>query len=253
MVRDQVVPILQSILPPAGSRQIRSFHTLGVPESIVEEMVGRELLAISGMELGYCARPGAVDIRCIGTREMLERAGEIINSKLGENVVCEGDRSVEEEVVARLIQSGAKLATAESCTGGLIANRVTNVPGASAVFLTGFVTYANESKTRELGVPAELIAAHGAVSEEVATAMAEGALRVSGADFAISCTGIAGPGGGTETKPVGTCHIAIARKTGPTITQHLFYPNDRETFKNQVAQTALDRLRRILPFTRFSP
>ena len=177
---------------------------------------------------------------------MLERAAVIVKEKMGANLVSEDNRSVEEVVVQELSRTGAKLAIAESCTGGFIAHTITNVPGASEVLLAGFVTYANESKIRELGVPSELIAGHGAVSEEVAKAMAEGALRVSGADYAISSTGIAGPGGGTEAKPVGTCFTAIAKRSGETVAQKLFYPSDRETFKGLVTQAALDQLRRAL-------
>jgi nicotinamide-nucleotide amidase len=246
MVQDAVLPILKTILPQSAGRLMRTFHILGVGESNVEDLVGEQLLAIEGLELGYCARPGAVDIRCVGTEPMLAQAAAIVQAKLGANIVSDDARSVEEVVVHGLQKAGVKLAIAESCTGGLISHRVTNVPGASEVFLAGFVTYSNQSKTRELGVPAELIAAHGAVSAEVATAMAEGALRVSGADYAISTTGIAGPGGGSEAKPVGTCFVAVARAGGQTLAQKLFYPTDRETFKNQVAQSALDRLRRAL-------
>ena len=246
MFRNQVVPLLKKILPNEERHQVRSFHILGVGESNVEDLVGEELLAIAGMELGYCARPGAVDIRCIGTPEMLDQAGQIIKSKLAANLVSEDSRSIEQVVVEGLAHSGAKLAIAESCTGGFIAHRITNVPGASEVLLAGFVTYSNESKTRELGVPAELIAAHGAVSHEVAAAMAEGALRVSGADYAIATTGIAGPGGGSEAKPVGTVFTAVARKSAEPLVQKLFFPTDRETFKNQVAQSALDQVRKLL-------
>ena len=246
MVQDQVVPILRTILPEGAKREMRTYHILGVGESNVEDLIGAELLAIQGMELGYCARPGTVDIRCIGTPEMLEQAGAIIKGKLAANLVSEDNRSIEQVVVERLIKTRAKLAIAESCTGGYIAHRITNVPGASEVFLAGFVTYSNESKSRELGVPSELIEAHGAVSRQVATAMAEGALRVSGADYAIATTGIAGPGGGSEAKPVGTVFTALARKGGQTSVQKLFYPTDRETFKTQVAQSALEQLRKAI-------
>ena len=109
---------------------------------------------------------------------------------------------------------GLKIATAESCTGGLIAAILTEVPGSSDVFERGFVTYSNESKTEQLGVPAELIAQHGAVSEEVARAMAAGALKHSRADIAVAVTGVAGPGGGTTAKPVGLVHLVAARHGG---------------------------------------
>ncbi len=109
-----------------------------------------------------------------------------------------------------------KLATAESCTGGLIAGALTEIAGSSDVFERGFVTYSNDAKSASLGVPAEMIAGRGAVSEHVARAMAEGALRKSLADIAIACTGIAGPGGGSHGKPVGLVHIAVARGDGVT-------------------------------------
>ena len=112
-------------------------------------------------------------------------------------------------------QESLRIATAESCTGGLIAAVLTEVPGSSDVFERGFVTYSNAAKTEMLGVPAELIAAHGAVSEAVARAMAEGALARSAADIAVSVTGVAGPGGGTENKPVGLVHIGAMRRGGP--------------------------------------
>ena len=132
-----------------------------------------------------------------------------------------------------MIALGKTVATAESCTGGLIANRLTNVPGSSEAFTHGWVTYANEAKIGQLHVPAETIETYGAVSEETARAMAEGALAESGSDLAISVTGIAGPSGGTDEKPVGT-----ARK--------VFHPRNRKDFKQSVAQSALDLVRRNL-------
>ena len=114
-----------------------------------------------------------------------------------------------------------KLATAESCTGGLIAALLTEIPGSSDVVERGFVTYSNEAKTEELGVPADLIAAHGAVSEPVARAMAEGALTHSHADLAVSVTGVAGPGGGSAAKPVGLVHLGLARRGAPALHQEL--------------------------------
>jgi len=134
------------------------------------------------------------------------------------------------------------LALAESCTGGLIANRVTNVAGASAVFLGGLVTYSNQAKQDLLGVRPETLASHGAVSEETATEMAEAVRRALGADYALAVTGIAGPSGGTPTKPVGTVYIALA-STAPTQVEHRFNPLDRETFKRMVSEQALALLR----------
>jgi nicotinamide-nucleotide amidase len=138
------------------------------------------------------------------------------------------------------------LAIAESCTGGLLANRITNVPGASEVFLAGYVTYANSAKKDILGVIPKLIDEHGAVSEPVAGAMAEGARARAGADYALATTGIAGPAGGTPEKPVGTVFIGLAAAGHDTIVQRHFFPNERETFKQQTAQAAFDLLRRQL-------
>jgi nicotinamide-nucleotide amidase len=137
------------------------------------------------------------------------------------------------------------LALAESCTGGAIANRVTNVPGASSVFPGGVVAYSNEAKQKFLGVRAETLKQHGAVSEAVACEMAEGARKKFGADFAIAVTGIAGPGGGTKDKPVGTVFIALAGEFGAMVERKL-NACEREAFKQLTAQQALEMLRRRL-------
>ena len=137
------------------------------------------------------------------------------------------------------------LAVAESCTGGFLAHRLTNVPGASEIFLAGYVTYSNEAKVAMLGVPSSAIVEYGAVSERVARAMAEGAREKSGATFALATTGIAGPGGGSVQKPVGTVYVALAGG-GETVVRHLFFPTDRETFKQLATQMALNLLRERL-------
>ncbi|MCE9610292.1 MAG: competence/damage-inducible protein A [Chthoniobacter sp.] len=245
MFTDSVRPILEKVLPPRPDSTMRSYRTAGLGESAVEELVGAPLLAL-GLEVGYCARPGEVDLRLIGPDAALARAEAVVVEKLGPHIVSRDSRELENIVVDLLTERGETLAVAESCTGGLLAHRVTNVPGASAVFLQGFVTYANAAKTRTLGVPAELLHAHGAVSAEVATAMAEGARAAAGTDHALATTGIAGPGGGSEAKPVGTAFIALATKLGPTIVQHHRLSRDRATFKDLATQTALDLLRRQL-------
>jgi nicotinamide-nucleotide amidase len=243
MVGEYVVPMLRKIVPEQKKTEMRVFRTAGLGESHVEEIVGEQLLAL-GIELGYCARPGEVEIRVIGSPDQIGQADAIIRNRLGENLVSDDLRTLEEVIVARLAERGETLAIAESCTGGAIANRITNVPGSSAVFLQGFVTYANEAKTRALGIPAEMIEEHGAVSAPIARAMAEGAVRAGGADFAISTTGIAGPGGGTEKKPVGTVFVALASKHQETVVEKLFFPTDRQRFKELVSQMALNLLRR---------
>ena len=143
-----------------------------------------------------------------------------------------------------LAARGETLALAESCTGGYLANRITNVPGASKVFAAGFVTYSNASKSSSLGVDVALIEKHGAVSEEVARAMAEGARRKGGTAHALATTGIAGPAGGSIEKPVGTVFVSLASTDRETIVEKLFFPSDRETFKRLVEHAAFDLLRR---------
>ncbi len=243
MFRNVVAPMLKALAPGGVVFESRRWLVVGLGESKVESMVGGELLAVPGLELGYCARPGAVEVRCIGGPEALAAAAAMIAARLPAQVAGEGGAPLEEVVVHRLTELGKTLATAESCTGGCLAHRITNVPGASEVFVEGFVTYSNQAKTRALGVPADLIAMHGAVSEPVARAMAEGAMRAAQADFGLATTGIAGPGGGTPEKPVGTVFIAIAICDGETRVERHSYAMDRVTFKELAAQTALDMLR----------
>jgi nicotinamide-nucleotide amidase len=145
------------------------------------------------------------------------------------------------EIAKILRNSGLTLSVAESCSGGLIAKRITDIPGSSGYFLFGAVTYSNDSKERVLGVPAELLEKHGAVSSEVAQAMAEGVRRVSGSDIAVATTGIAGPDGGSQEKPVGTVFIAIDSPEGcKTFRLHL--EGDRNTIREATAEAALQLL-----------
>ncbi len=139
--------------------------------------------------------------------------------------------------------SGIMLATAESCTGGLIAGCLTEIAGSSAVVDRGFVTYSNEAKNEMLGIPMDLIIAHGAVSEPVARAMAEGALERSRAGITIAVTGVAGPGGGTETKPVGLVHFGCAGRNGETLAAHHIFPGDRAAIRHETIRTALAMIR----------
>ena len=136
------------------------------------------------------------------------------------------------------------MATAESCTGGLIANRVTNVPGSSAVFVAGYICYANSAKVDMLKIDRRIIEEHGAVSEPVARALADGARACAGSDYALATTGIAGPAGGFTEKPVGTVYVGLASGESDTKVKKFFFPTDRETFKQLVAQSALELLRR---------
>ena len=235
--------LFRSLLPRTGATQCRVFKVAGLPESVVEDKVAPVLDGLPDIELGYCARPGEVEVRVIGPQ--LDEAEQRIRQALGENIFGTGNDRMEDVVVRLLAASGKTIVTAESCTGGLIANRLTNVPGSSNVFLNGWVTYSNAAKQRDLGVREETLKAFGAVSEPVAREMAEGARQRSGADFALSATGIAGPDGGTPDKPVGLVFIGLASAT-KTQVQRWQLAFDRETFKFFVSQTALDMLRREL-------
>lgn len=157
-----------------------------------------------------------------------------------------GNKKILEVIVGNLLKNkGYRLAIAESCTGGLISNRITNVPGSSQWFDRGYITYSNRSKTEELLVPAALINKYGAVSKEAALAMAKAARRKSGADIAVAVTGIAGPTGATREKLIGTLHIAIDGHDGSRH-RELYLKGDRLLFKEQAANGALDMLKEYL-------
>ena len=149
-------------------------------------------------------------------------------------------------LLAMLRARGVMLATAESCTGGLIAGALTHVPGSSDVVDRGFVTYSNAAKTEMLDVPPALIAAEGAVSEPVAAAMAEGAIRRSRADVAVSVTGVAGPGGGSAGKPVGLVWFGCARRGMPAVTMQMVFPGDRAAVRAQTVDAAFALVRRVI-------
>src|SRR5207249_5808784 len=193
MFRKFAMPILQSIIQVPLSVERRSYSIAGMGESLVEKAIGEKVLAIPGIELGYCARPGEVEVRIIGEPNAIQMADAIIRSELGVSIFSAGDEALEAVVVKLLKHRKETLATAESCTGGFIANCITNVPGASEVFLAGYVTYANSAKSDILNVDPKLIQTHGAVSELVARAMAEGARARAGSTYALATTGIAGP------------------------------------------------------------
>lgn len=246
MMEALVEPRLRSLLPDGASRAIRYFKVTGLGESDIVERVEKKLEAIPGLILGYCIRQGDVDVRLSGQPGPVEAGTAIVNEHLGDHIVSTDRRLIEEVIVQTLAERGQWVATAESCTGGFLANRITDVSGASRVYGHGFITYANEAKEKHLGVSADMLAQHGAVSEPVACAMAEGALRTSGADHALSLTGIAGPTGGTEDKPVGTVFIGLASKGADTKVIKCFFPGTRDRFKLLASQSALDLLRRRL-------
>lgn len=251
MFTDQVAPILRA--KHAASDQIASriLRTTGLGESLVEQRLENPLAPWlkRGLELGLCASPGEVDIHLTARGPdaalTVAEAAKTARAVTGEHVYGEGEEELEQVIVRLLKERGQTLALAESCTGGHIANRITDVPGASQVLLAGLVAYSNAAKERFLGVKAASLAAHGAVSEAVAREMAIGAHRHTGADHALAVTGIAGPSGGSPDKPAGTVFIALADKDGAQIVRNL-NPFDRSTFKRVTSQQALEMLRRKL-------
>jgi nicotinamide-nucleotide amidase len=240
------IPILKSIIEVPLSVERKSYSIAGMGESLVEKAIGEKVLAIPGIELGYCARPGEVEVRVVGDRKAIQSADVVIRGELGLSIFSDNDEALEEVVVRLLKQRKQTLATAESCTGGLIANQITNVSGASEVFLAGYVTYANSAKSDVLNVDSKLIDKHGAVSETIARALAEGVRTRAASKYGLATTGIAGPTGGSDEKPVGTVYIALASGDSETVTRKFLFPTDRETFKQLATQAALDLLRRRL-------
>jgi nicotinamide-nucleotide amidase len=246
MYHAEVVPRLRAL---AGVEELHEALVLkftGIGESDFHQGIDALLAAVPGLEYGYCAHIGEVDLRLIGSAVALEAGRKIALESFEKFLISDDESSLEKTVVRLLKQRGMKLASAESCTGGLIANRITNVPGASEVFTHGFVTYSNAAKSGMLGVSPPDLETHGAVSEAVARAMADGALGKSGADIAVSVTGIAGPDGGSEDKPVGTAWIAVAMKGCLTEACRVYHPRNRKDFKLAVSQSALEAVRRRL-------
>jgi nicotinamide-nucleotide amidase len=250
MFDDAVVPWLGREFP-AETFVCRTLRSTGIGESRVQEMIeaGVQPFVQAGLQVGYCARPGAVDVRLAAggapAARLVQAGAAVVQEILRGHIFGFDDDEMEAVVVRLLTRRKRTLALAESCTGGNIAHRLTNVPGASVVFLGGAVSYANSAKETLLGVRAESLRQHGAVSEAVAREMAAGARARFGSDFALAVTGIAGPAGGTMEKPVGTVFIALASAGGVTVEQRL-NPWDRVTFKDVTGTQALELLRRKL-------
>lgn len=235
-------------------RAVRAFRCVGIAESAL----GERLLPIEqepGVEVRYSVEEaaGTIEVRLLAdaagadAEARAEALAERAHVLIGAHHVCAtGEASLAESVGQLLLERGLTVASAESCTGGRIAAALTAIPGISAAFLEGAVTYSNEAKTRLLGVPADLIAARGAVSQEVARAMATGARERAGADLAVATTGVAGPGGGSAEKPVGLVHIAVATRAGAVHHVERRYPGDRDQVQARSTAGALDLLRRAV-------
>ncbi|MEO5656509.1 MAG: nicotinamide-nucleotide amidohydrolase family protein, partial [Nitrospiria bacterium] len=227
----------------------RTWHTFGLSELEVDQRLA-DLFDRPHHELGVLVSPKGVDIRLRATGDdrspqALDRVAQEIRRRLGDVIYAEDGATMESVVGDLLTARGWTLAVAESCTGGLVGHRLTEVPGSSRYFRGGWVTYANETKTGWLGVPPDVLAGHGAVSEPVAAAMAEGARREAGSHLGLALTGIAGPDGGTPDKPVGTLVVGLASERGATTSRWRFAGPRSET-KLAFSQYGLETLRRFL-------
>lgn len=251
MVDNQIIPWLAA---RTGGRTIRSrvLRVCGMGESVAEDRL-KDLMASEAPTVAPYAKTGEVHLRVTARESSAEAADALIEpmvariiERLGDHVYAFDDETLEAAVVELLTAHGLTLAVCESCTGGLLGSRITDVPGSSAAFLGGAITYTNEAKTDLAAVPAELIAAHGAVSPEVACAMADGVRRRFGADYGIGITGVAGPDGGTAEKPVGLVYIAVADSDRAAADRCLFFGQRRDV-RVRATQAALVQLRtRIL-------
>ncbi len=234
------------------ARERLTLYTALRPESDVDHDLGPAYEEFGRDPITVLASPGEVRVRLTAggsepeRQDRLEAMASRVRELLGDSVFGEGEECTLESVVGGLLAGrGATVATAESCTGGLVAERLTRVAGASDWFPGGVVTYSNAQKLAWLGVREQDLRDHGAVSEVVARAMAEGIRARVASDFGVAVTGIAGPSGGSAEKPVGTVHVAVAGSAG-TLHRRYRFPGDRERVRRQSAQAALDLLRRVL-------
>jgi len=260
MMLQEVVPLLRAASESPGPlprapivRQV--FHTFGLAEGDVDAKLKGLIPKGAAVDLGMLASPMGVLVSLTTKgnrsapekdRDLLQNLANGVRSRLSDWLFAEGRDTMEEVVGRELTKRGLMLAVAESCTGGLIGHRLTQVAGSSAYVDRGAVCYSNRAKTEMLGVPADLIVLRGAVSKEVAAAMACGIRERANVSVGLSVTGIAGPGGGTETKPVGLVYIGLDDGTGRPITREFQFHGDRNVIKQRSSQAALDVLRRWL-------
>jgi nicotinamide-nucleotide amidase len=239
---------VRRVLERAPAREHRVLRFFGTPESAVAEALAAAGGEGDGVDVTICAREFEIHVDVFSEPSGVERGAAVAASMreaLEPYLFGEDERSVSEIVIDLCRVRGLTLATAESCTGGMVASRITGVPGASDVFVGAVVAYANGVKEAELGVPADLIAEYGAVSAEVAGAMAEGARARLGADVAVGVTGVAGPGGGTPDKPVGLVFAhAVAPNGERSVRTEL--PGDREMIRGRATAASLHLVRRLL-------
>ena len=251
MFEQTVVPKLQTegIFPEVDC--YLQLRTAGIGESALADKVEPILANKEGLVVGYCAHAGMVDLRLssldadILSEETLHQLGDECRKELGEDFACFGERTLAEVIFRELRSLDKTLAVAESCTGGLLSSHFTEIPGISKVFQGGAVCYHNDAKVQMLDVPESMLEQHGAVSEEVAIAMATGACEKYGADYGLSVTGFAGPSGGTQVLPVGSIYLGYASPIG-VWAKKLQLRGDRASNRRRAATAALDWMRRKL-------
>jgi nicotinamide-nucleotide amidase len=242
---------VQAVLARARRPGRRALRFFGASESAVAKALADAGGDGDGVEATICAREFEIHVDLVvepGAEDRADAVAAGLRGPLERYLFAEDERTVQEIVLDLCRARGLTLATAESCTGGLVAARLTEVPGSSDVFVGGIVAYADAVKLAELGVPEEVLAAHGAVSAETAATMADGVRRRLGADVGVAVTGVAGPGGGTEEKPVG---LVFFHAAGPDGEEALRFelPGDREWIRTRSAVTALHLVRRLLQRT----
>jgi competence/damage-inducible protein CinA-like protein len=249
MFDETVLPWLAEDLGLVERGRRRILKTIGIPESKLDRMLSG--FDVEGVELGfrYHFPENHITLKAAELDDPeaeLDHAEALVRSLLGSAVFAVGDETIEQVVGKLLTERGSVLALAESCTGGLIAKLLTDVPGSSAFLDSGYVAYANRAKTELLGVPAELIEQHGAVSAEVATALAEGAQSRRDVDVAVGVTGIAGPDGGSAEKPVGTVFVGLALRGGESTVRRFRLWGDRNQVRQAASSAALNMIRQAL-------
>jgi nicotinamide-nucleotide amidase len=251
MFENEVLPRLRSACVLGAEESYLQLRTCGLGESLVEERIGPVVAQHPGLGLAFCAHQGMVDVRIASgardfTLEELKKIARELREVLGEDFVCCGQHTLAKVVLDELRAREATLAVAESCTGGLLSNAFTDVPGASKIFAGGVVSYTNDAKVQLLDVPEDLLIQHGAVSAEAAVAMVTGVAERFGADYALSVTGFAGPDGGTEKTPVGTIFLGYSSPTGVWSRKVAYPASSRLAVKCRAVTAALDWMRRKL-------
>jgi nicotinamide-nucleotide amidase len=249
MVHEQFIPFIKSEFSLDNQSSIKKLLTLGQGESAIGDVLS-ELLLPEGISFGYRSFMPYIEVKIFARGQkainQLDSLTMQVKQALGAVVVAEDKPSLAAEIHSRLFQSGFSLSVAESCTGGMIASQLIDFPGSSSYFQHGLVTYSNESKVKVLGVAPQILDDHGAVSIATVEAMAKGARQLLDSDFALATSGIAGPDGGTEEKPVGTVAIALVTKYG-VYSQMVKLPRrSRELVRSLTTAIALDMLRRAL-------